>query len=154
QDRGSKLLAMKQLLMEQQLQKELLPEGRPVIKGWLSSPFGKRIDPLTGRRDFHPGVDFAGHKGSEVLAVASGVVSYAGRRSGYGNIVEIVHGDGLVTRYAHNQKNLVEAGQRVKKGQVIALMGNTGRSTGPHVHFEVLKDGKLLNPRNIVKGLR
>ncbi len=154
EDRSGKLLAMKQLLMEQQLQKELLPEGRPVKKGWLSSGFGKRIDPLTGKRDFHPGVDFAGRKGSEVVAVAAGVVSYAGRRSGYGNIVEIVHGDGLVTRYAHNQKNLVEVGQRVEKGQIIALMGNTGRSTGPHVHFEVLKDGKLLNPRSSVKGLR
>ena len=97
------------------------------------------------------GIDFAGRDGSDVLAVASGVVSWSGHRSGYGTMVEVSHGDGLSTRYAHNQENLVEVGDLVRRGEVIALMGSTGRSTGPHVHFEVFKHGRAVDPATYVR---
>lgn len=113
---------------------------------WLSSPFGKRRDPFTGRYRYHEGVDIAGTEGVKIHSVAAGVVSWAGKRFGFGNMVEIEHGNGMVTRYAHTQKVLVQVGDVVTKGETIALMGSTGRSTGPHVHFEVLHNGQHLNP--------
>jgi murein DD-endopeptidase MepM/ murein hydrolase activator NlpD len=100
----------------------------------------------------HAGVDFAGKKNSEVVAVAAGLVRWSGLKSGFGKIVEIDHGSGLATRYAHNNKNLVKTGDTVKKGQTIALMGSTGRTTGYHVHFEILKDGKAVNPLKFIRG--
>jgi murein DD-endopeptidase MepM/ murein hydrolase activator NlpD len=145
-DREQKLSVLESLLMSRSLTERVMPSGRPVQDGWLSSRYGKRNDPFTGKQDFHQGLDFAGKKGSEVVAVGDGVVSWAGKRSGYGYLVEVTHGNGYITRYGHNQKNLVEVGDTVKKGQQIALMGSTGRSTGPHVHFEVLRDGKTVNP--------
>lgn len=145
-DREQKLSVLETLLMSRSLTERVMPSGRPIQDGWLSSRYGKRNDPFTGKQDFHHGLDFAGKQGSEVVAVGDGVVNWAGKRSGYGNLVEVNHGNGYVTRYGHNQENLVKAGDTVKKGQLIALMGSTGRSTGPHVHFEVLRNGKTVNP--------
>lgn len=149
-DRGEKLAALESLLLNRKLEAETLPAGRPVRGGWVSSYFGRRTDPLTGKREFHHGVDFAGRGGSRVMAVAAGVVTWSGRRYSYGDMVEVNHGNGYVTRYAHNQKNLVGIGEKVEKGQVIAVMGSSGRSTGPHVHFEVLHNGKAVNPKQYI----
>jgi murein DD-endopeptidase MepM/ murein hydrolase activator NlpD len=149
-DREQKLSVLESLLMSRSLSERVTPSGRPVEEGWLSSRYGKRNDPFTGKQDFHKGLDFAGKKGSEVIAVGDGVVSWAGVKSGYGKLIEINHGNGYATRYGHNQSNLVKIGDTVKKGQQIALMGSTGRSTGPHVHFEVLHDGKAVNPSKFV----
>ncbi|WP_298443218.1 M23 family metallopeptidase [uncultured Ferrimonas sp.] len=124
--------------------------GRPLNSGWQSSSFGYRNDPFTGRRAMHRGLDFAGSEGGEVVATGAGVISYSGKLFGYGNLVEIDHGNGLKTRYGHNKENLVELGQLVKKGQAIAQIGNTGRSTGPHVHYEVLKNDKQVDPARYV----
>ena len=124
--------------------------GKPVTKGWMSSSFGRRTDPFSGKQSWHEGVDFAGDAGVDVIAVASGVVTHAGRKSGYGNIVELNHGNGYVTRYAHNDTHRVSTGDIVEKGQVIATMGSSGRSTGPHVHFEVLKNGEPMNPERYI----
>ncbi|MFV2059807.1 MAG: M23 family metallopeptidase [Gammaproteobacteria bacterium] len=148
--RGNQLGILETMMMNKNLQSEVMPAGRPVTRGWLSSYFGIRTDPFTGRRVHHSGVDFAGKEGSNVIAVAAGVVVYAGRKSGYGNLVEINHGNGYYTRYGHNKKILVKVGDTVKKNTVLSLMGSTGRSTGPHVHFEVLKNGRAVNPKKYV----
>ncbi len=145
-DRERKLQAMEAIFMNRGLQEAVLPAGRPIRKGWISSHYGMRTDPFTGLREFHKGMDFAGKMGSEVIAVASGVVTWAGDRYGYGRLVEINHGSGYVTRYGHNKELRVKVGDVVEKGQVIALMGSSGRSTGPHVHFEVHYKGKPVNP--------
>lgn len=129
-----------------------IPQGSPSEEGWISSYYGKRIDPFNGKKVFHHGIDIAGRQGSSVMAVADGIVMWTGKRSGYGQLVEIDHGNGYITRYAHNKELIAKVGDRVKKGQSIALMGSTGRSTGPHVHFEVLLDGKTINPYKFVKG--
>ncbi len=150
QDRQQKLSVLETLLMSRSLSERVMPSGRPVEEGWLSSKFGKRNDPFTGKQDYHKGLDFAGKKGSEILAVGDGVVVWAGKRSGYGNMIELNHGNGYVTRYGHNQQHLVDVGEKVKKGQQIALMGSSGRATGPHVHFEVLKNGKTVNPAKFI----
>ena len=151
-DRGRQLSVLETMMMNRNLQAEVMPAGRPVTHGWLSSYFGMRTDPFTGHRAFHTGLDFAGKLGSDVVAVAAGVVTYAGKRSGYGNLVEINHGNGYSTRYGHNSKILVNVGQTIKKGQVIAKMGSTGRSTGPHVHFEVLVNGHAVNPKKYIQA--
>ena len=150
QDREQKLSVLESLLMSRSLRERVMPSGRPIAEGWLSSKYGKRNDPFTGKQDFHKGLDFAGKKGSEVIAVGDGVVSWAGKRTGYGNLIEVNHGNGYTTRYGHNQRHLVEVGEKVQKGQQIALMGSTGRSTGPHVHFEVLHNGKTVNPSKYI----
>jgi murein DD-endopeptidase MepM/ murein hydrolase activator NlpD len=149
-DRERKLLLLEDLLMNRELLAEVLPSGRPVNKGWLSSGYGRRTDPFTGKKSAHHGVDFAGKRGTEVVAVASGVVVRAERVASYGNLIELRHADGYTTRYAHNQKNLVAVGDVVTKGQTIALLGSTGRSNGPHVHFEVRRDGKSIDPRQFI----
>jgi len=149
-DREQKLSVLESLLMSRSLHERVMPSGRPIAEGWLSSRYGKRNDPFTGKQDFHKGLDFAGKKGSEVIVVGDGVVSWAGKRTGYGNLIEINHGNGYTTRYGHNQRHLVKVGDKVKKGQQIALMGSTGRSTGPHVHFEVLQNGKTVNPSKYI----
>jgi murein DD-endopeptidase MepM/ murein hydrolase activator NlpD len=151
-DREVKLKALENLLMEGSLQARVHPAGRPVTEGWISSYFGYRNDPITGRRAFHEGIDFAGKLGEDVRAVAAGVVVWSGYKHGYGNLVEIRHANGYSTRYGHNKKILVRAGETVQKGQRIALMGSTGRSTGPHVHFEVLHNGKRVNPLKFVRA--
>ncbi len=124
--------------------------GRPIAKGWLSSYFGMRKDPFNGKPAMHKGIDFAGKEDGNIIATASGVVSWADNRYGYGQLIEINHGDGLKTRYGHNKKLLVSVGDVVTKGQVIALMGSTGRSTGPHVHYEILHNNKQINPLKFV----
>jgi len=149
-DRREMLSVLEVLLMSRELHERVMPSGKPVKEGWLSSKFGKRSDPFTGKQAFHKGLDFAGKKGADVLAVGDGVVSWSGKRSGYGNLIEINHGNGYVTRYGHNQSHLVEVGDTVKKGQQVAMMGSTGRSTGPHVHFEVLRNGKRVNPAKYI----
>lgn len=154
EDREYQLAALESLLLDQTLNEQGYPTGRPVERGWLSSGFGKRMDPFTGRKAMHEGVDFAGKVGADVVAVAAGVVTWSGVRSGYGNLVEINHGNGYVTRYGHNQANLVNVGETVKQGQVIAQMGSSGRSTGPHVHFEVQRHGKLVNPARYLEAKR
>ncbi len=153
-NREQQLGALETMLLHSNLQKQVYPTGRPVRGGWISSYFGYRADPFTGKREFHKGIDFAGKRGSKVMAVAAGVVTWAGPRYGYGNLVEIDHGNGYVTRYGHNMKVLVKVGERVKQGEAIALMGSTGRSTGPHVHFEVLHNGVAVNPAKYVRASR
>lgn len=152
EDREQQLGVLESMLMTRNLQEELRPDGFPAEKGWLSSFFGIRTDPFTGRLAHHNGVDIAGKLGSGILAVAAGVVTWSGDRFGYGNLVEVNHGNGYVTRYAHNQKNMVRVGDTIKKGQVLALMGSSGRSTGPHVHFEVLRNGRVVNPVQYVRA--
>ena len=128
--------------------------GRPIRRGWLSSRFGQRTDPFSGRLTAHRGVDFAAKDGADVIATGAGVVTFAGTRWGYGNLVEVNHGNDLSTRYAHMKEILVEAGDIVRAGDVIALVGSTGRSTGPHVHYEVLKNGRQVDPTPYVARAR
>jgi murein DD-endopeptidase MepM/ murein hydrolase activator NlpD len=146
--------ALQFLMANRQLENELTPTGWPVKKGWISSRFGERNDPFTGELAQHAGLDFAGTRGSEVLSVASGVVIWAAKRAGYGSTVEIDHGNGYQTRYAHNEEMQVNAGDHVTAGQVIALMGDSGRASSPHVHFEVLRNGVRINPSKFVGQLR
>jgi len=146
-DRREKLTAMESMLIDRTLQNQTLPEGLPALGGWMSSLYGRRSDPINGKNEFHQGVDFAGKPDTPITAVATGIVIWSGPRYGYGNLVEISHGNGFTTRYAHSRKNLVTVGEKVDKGEIIALMGATGHSTGTHVHFEVLRYGKHLNPR-------
>ncbi|MEM7469027.1 MAG: M23 family metallopeptidase [Pseudomonadota bacterium] len=149
--REERLDALNALLGDRALKESMHPTGDPVVEGWISSRYGYRTDPMSGAREFHAGMDFAGREGTEVSAVGGGIVTWSGRRWGYGNMVEINHGNGYVTRYAHNKKNLVKIGEKIAKDQTIALLGSTGRSTGPHVHFEVLKDGKAINPKSFIE---
>lgn len=146
QQREAELKAIESLLADKQIHKDTYLAGKPVDTGWLTSGFGKRIDPFNGRVAFHNGVDYTSQEGTDIRAVASGIVMWSGERKGYGTMVEIDHGDGFATRYAHNKNNEVAVGDVVTKGQVIAQMGSTGRSTGNHVHFEVLKQGKAVDP--------
>lgn len=148
--RDAQLLALENVIISRRLNDAIQPEGRPVLQGFISSYYGERQDPFSGHEALHKGMDFAGAKGAEVVAVAAGVVTTAENRTGYGNLIEINHGNGLRTRYGHNQRGLVTVGQTVTRGQPIALMGSTGRSTGPHVHFEVLKDGRQVNPLTFI----
>ncbi|MGE5625189.1 MAG: M23 family metallopeptidase [Bacillota bacterium] len=152
QDREQKLGVLENLFLNRNVQLAAQPAGPPVTGGYISSTFGMRIDPFSGDLSMHSGMDFAGSEGEAVEAVAAGVVTWAGDRSGYGNMVEIDHGNGYATRYGHNQTILVHVGEIVKKGQEIALMGSTGRSTGPHVHFEVLYNGLAVDPAKFVKA--
>jgi murein DD-endopeptidase MepM/ murein hydrolase activator NlpD len=138
---------------DQQVGRMRLPTRRPIEGGALSSPFGNRIDPLNGGRAFHAGLDFSAPAGTPIVAAAGGTVAYAGFRADYGWTVEIDHGNGLATRYAHASRLLIGAGALVMPGERIALVGSTGRSTGPHLHFEVLRDGAQVNPRRYLAGL-
>jgi len=150
-DREAQLNVLESVLMNQNLKDRVYPQGRPVGAGWISSYFGKRTDPFTGKAANHTGIDFAGKLGAEVVAVADGVVTWSADRYGYGMMVEINHGNGYATRYAHNSKNLVSVGDEVKKGQVVSLMGATGRATGPNLHFEVLYNGSRVNPVKFIR---
>ncbi|MGO9424319.1 MAG: M23 family metallopeptidase [Steroidobacteraceae bacterium] len=148
--REQQLGVLENLILTRELNKQVYPEGRPVQDGWISSYFGQRADPFTGYTAVHKGVDFAGPPGTAVSSVAAGLVTFAGERAGYGEMVEINHGNGLATRYCHNEKLLVKQGDMVRKGQEVALMGSTGHSTGPHLHFEVLKNGDQVDPLRFI----
>jgi len=149
--REQQLSLMDELIVNRRFKRETFVAGRPIVKGWLSSYYGYRSDPFTGKRTWHAGIDFAGKAGSPIVAVAGGVVTLVKSKPGYGLMLEISHGGGLVTKYAHCKKVLVKVGDVVQKGQTIAKMGSTGRSTGPHVHFEVLKNGKTVNPIKFIE---
>jgi murein DD-endopeptidase MepM/ murein hydrolase activator NlpD len=153
-DRERQLIVLEDAFKGQGLSLLGRAAGSPVTEGWLSSFFGVRTDPFTGRPAMHRGLDFAGKRGSPVVAVSAGSVIWSGPRDGYGNLIEIDHGHGFVTRYGHNQQNLVRVGQLVRKGQQIARMGSSGRSTGPHVHFEVLRGGQPVNPLHYLSASR
>ena len=147
---GSQLSALENVILSRQLGQEIHPEGRPVSTGYESSGFGERVDPFTGGEEFHEGIDFAAPQGTQIHAVAAGIVTWAGPRGGYGEMVQVDHGNGYATRYGHAEKVLVHVGETVNRGDAIALVGDTGRSTGPHVHFEVLKNGHEVNPAHFV----
>lgn len=149
-NRQQQLEILESLLTKRKIEDDTFIAGRPVSKGWMSSRFGRRTDPFTGKVAFHNGVDFSAKEGTEINAVAAGVVTRAAKFHGYGNMVEINHNGGYVTRYAHNKSNLVKVGDVVKKGQIIALVGSTGRSTGAHVHFEVYKHGRAIDPATYI----
>ncbi len=151
--RQKQLIQLEIALNNRHLVDQLYISGRP-IKGkgsWLSSPFGTRKDPFSGRLTRHKGVDIAGFTGMPIISTAAGLVTESGKRGGYGLMVEIQHGNGLVTRYAHAKSLNVSVGDIVTKGQKVAVMGSTGRSTGPHVHYEVLKNGKQINPNYYIQ---
>jgi murein DD-endopeptidase MepM/ murein hydrolase activator NlpD len=148
--REQQLGVLENLILTRELNKQVYPEGRPVEEGWISSYFGHRTDPFTGYSAVHKGVDFAGPEGTKVISVAAGLVTFAGERTGFGEMVEINHGNGLATRYCHNERLLVKQGDMVRKGQELALLGSTGRSTGPHLHFEVLKNGNQVDPLKFI----
>lgn len=149
-NREQQLAVLDSLLGDRKIQFATFVTGRPIERGWMSSRFGYRNDPFNGKVAWHDGVDFAGKDGSNIVAVAAGVVTWASERYGYGNLVEVNHGNGYITRYAHAKEILVSVGDVIKKGDVIALMGSTGRSTGPHVHFEVLQHNKSVDPAKYI----
>ena len=120
------------------------------VHGWLSAGYGMRSDPFTGDRDFHPGLDISAERGTPILAAAAGVVELAAPSGDYGNLVVVDHGYGLVTRYGHLSRFAVWQGLRVKRGDTIGYVGATGRATGPHLHYEVLANGKLMNPLQLL----
>ena len=152
ESRENQLVVLENLVLDENLQKEVQPSGRPIKRGWISSYYGMRTHPISGRREMHKGIDFAGKLGGPVIAVAKGVVTYAGKRYGYGKVIDIAHGNGYTTRYAHNSRLLVSVGDTVEKGFQIAEIGSSGRSTGPHVHFEVLKNGVEVNPIPFIRA--
>lgn len=150
EDREQQLGVLQSLLANRKMQRDVFLAGRPINKGWMSSRFGHRNDPINGKRAWHAGVDFAGKEGADVVAVAAGVVVFAGTYQGYGEMVEINHGGGYKTRYGHHKELKVKSGDIVRKGQVIGLMGSSGRATGPHVHFEVYKNGRVVDPSTYI----
>ena len=147
---GGQLSVLELLLFNRELDRNAMPSRSPVSSSYITSGFGGRADPFGGGAAFHKGIDFDASTGDTVMTVADGVVSYSGVRSGYGNVVEVDHGNGYVTRYAHNSRNMVKVGDLVRVGQQIARAGSTGRSTGAHVHFEVWENGRVLNPRKFL----
>jgi murein DD-endopeptidase MepM/ murein hydrolase activator NlpD len=151
-DRGDKLSALQTMLMQNQLSQKLLPSVAPVKSGWYSSNFGWRVDPFTGQSAMHEGVDYVVPEGTPIYASAGGVVSYADKHPSYGNMVEIEHGNDIITRYAHASKLFVKVGQMVRRGDKIAEVGSTGRSTGNHLHFEVRYKGIAQNPVRFLKN--
>jgi murein DD-endopeptidase MepM/ murein hydrolase activator NlpD len=153
-DRSDKLVALETLLMQDKLSKKLLPSVAPITVGWYSSNFGWRIDPFTGKNAMHEGVDYMVPEGTPIFASAGGVVVYADTHPQYGNMIEIDHGNQIITRYAHASKLSVTVGQMVRRGQEIALSGSTGRSTGPHLHFEVRYKGIAQNPVRFLEKAR
>lgn len=150
-ERTDKLEALETLLRSEKLSSSVLPSVMPVDTDWYSSGFGYRIDPFTGKRAFHEGVDFSAKAGTPIRAAAGGVVVYSDRHPEYGKMVEIDHGDDMVSRYAHASRLHVEVGQVVLQGQKIAEVGSTGRSTGPHLHFEIRHKDIPQNPSRFLK---
>ena len=149
-DADTQLSVLESLLFNRQLDRNAVPSRDPIAGSYITSGFGGRADHFGGGSQFHKGIDFEADVGDPVLAVADGVVSYSGVRSGYGNVVEVDHGNGYVTRYAHNSRLTRSVGDLVRSGQEIAKAGSSGRSTGAHVHFEVWQDGVVVNPRKFL----
>ncbi|MGK0306886.1 MAG: hypothetical protein ACI8UG_002648 [Gammaproteobacteria bacterium] len=146
QNKAQELTILESIMLSHHIRQESRLEGKPISTGWLSSYYGIRKDPFSGLPAMHKGLDFAGKEGEPVVATGAGIITWSGSRYGYGELVEIDHGDGLVTRYGHNKVVNVKIGDVVTKGQTIAEMGNTGRSTGAHVHYEVIRKGKQQDP--------
>lgn len=144
------LSLLEALILNQNISDEIYISGRPIKSGWLSSYYGLRKDPFNGMPAMHKGLDFAGKNGNPIVATGAGIVTYAGERYGYGKLIEIDHGQGFKTRYGHNQEITVSVGEVVNKGTQIGVMGSTGRSTGPHVHYEILRHGKQIDPLKYV----
>lgn len=149
----TQLTVLEDMLLDRKVDSALRPAGYPVTEGYIGSGFGERSDPINGSVEHHLGLDFDAPPGTEIHAVADGVVTWNGDKAGYGNVIEIDHGNGYMTRYAHNQKNLARVGERVHAGDVIARVGTTGRVTGPHCHFEVWLNGKPVNPLTYVNAV-
>ena len=150
---GQQLSVLEALLFDRRIEQNALPSRSPVSSSFVTSSYGYRADPFGRGGQFHKGIDFNARTGDTVMTVADGVVSYAGVRSGYGNVVEVDHGNGYVTRYAHNSRNVVKVGDLVRVGDEIAKAGSTGRSTGAHVHFEVWENGRVQNPRKFLGNM-
>jgi len=146
-----RLAALESLMLDRKVNAAVTPSGWPVEGGWVSSGFGRRVDPFTGQQSMHEGVDIATRLGTTVQAMGDGLVTYSGEKAGYGLLVEITHDSALLTRYAHNSELRVKVGDRVQKGQAIAQVGSSGRSTGPHLHFEVLRNGNPVNPQRYLR---
>ncbi|TAK40057.1 MAG: M23 family metallopeptidase [Lysobacteraceae bacterium] len=147
---GAQLSVMASLMMDQKLAADATPSRTPIAHSYITSRFGRRADPFGGGGEYHRGIDFHASTGDPVLAVADGVVSYSGVRSGYGKVIEIDHGNGYVTRYAHNSSLVARVGDLVRAGEQVAKAGSTGRSTGTHVHFEVWDRGRVVNPMRLI----
>lgn len=145
--RDDSLSSLEAKILQQSVLKDMLPNGSPTSVAYNSSSYGWRIDPFNGYKAFHEGLDFPANTGTPIRAAADGIVSFAEHTPDYGNIVKIEHGAGLETRYAHASKLLVHVGERVVKGQEVAEVGSTGRSTGPHLHYEIRLNGESLDPR-------
>ena len=150
QHSGGQLSVLEALLMNRELDRNATPSRAPVLDSYITSGFGGRADPFGGGGEYHKGIDFEANTGDPVLAVANGVVTFAGVRNGYGNVIEIDHGNGYVTRYAHNSRLTAQVGDLVRRGQEVAKAGSTGRSTGAHVHFEVWENGAVVNPNQFL----
>jgi murein DD-endopeptidase MepM/ murein hydrolase activator NlpD len=151
EDRGDKLGLLESMFTLESARKKLTPTKLPVEGGWYSSNFGWRIDPFTGQRAFHEGIDFMAEEGTPIYAAAAGVVVYSEFHPQYGNMIEIDHGNDLITRYAHASKRLVKVGDIVLRGSRIADVGRTGRATGAHLHFEVRQRGAARNPAQFLQ---
>lgn len=150
--RDDSLSSIEASILQQSVLKDMLPNRSPINAAYNSSSYGWRIDPFNGNKAFHEGLDFTANTGTPIRAAADGIVSEAVHTPDYGNLVKIQHGSGLETRYAHASKLLVKAGERVVKGQVVAEVGSTGRSTGPHLHYEIRLNGESLDPRKYLQN--
>lgn len=151
EDREQQLAVISELLKDRDISEQTRVQGWPIDSGWMSSRYGRRTDPFSGKPAVHKGVDFASKLGDPVRSVAAGVVTWAGYRTGYGLTVEVNHGAGYMTRYAHNSENIVTVGQLIKKDEQVAKIGSSGRSTGPHLHFEVFKNGRNVDPAAYIR---
>jgi murein DD-endopeptidase MepM/ murein hydrolase activator NlpD len=145
-EREQQLNTLEEMLINRKVGDQAIFGAQPAYRAEVSSYFGMRFDPISGRRSMHDGIDFSGKSGSAILSAGDGVVTFAGEKQGYGRLIEVNHGDDCFTRYAHSKLIFVKQGDVVKKGQVIALMGSSGRATGTHLHFEVYKHGRPVDP--------
>jgi murein DD-endopeptidase MepM/ murein hydrolase activator NlpD len=150
--RDDSLSSIEAKILQQSVLKDMLPNSNPISAAYNSSSYGWRIDPFNGNKAFHEGLDFTANTGTPIRAAADGIVSSAELGGAYGKLVKIEHGGGLETRYAHASKIIVKVGERVTKGQIVAEVGSTGRSTGPHLHYEIRLNGAALDPRKYLKN--
>ena len=150
--RDDSLSSIEAKILQQSVLKDMLPNSNPINAAFNSSSYGWRIDPFNGNKAFHEGLDFTANTGTPIRAAADGIVSSVEQGGAYGKLVKIEHGAGLETRYAHTSKILVKVGERVIKGQIVAEVGSTGRSTGPHLHYEIRLNGASLDPRKYLNN--